>query len=388
MPALARFLILLIAGFVTAASIGELVPHVSWLVETYGISLGAAGALVSGVMLPGVVAGWGLGVLVDRFGPARIAIAALALQALASLGFAWADGFWTLLALRLVEGIGYILFVVAATVLVIAVSDARRRGLALSVWSAYAPVGFALGQWASAAAGGADRLAAIGDWHAAMLGVSALLLAVALPRDFRGARRYPGGTSASVLRHAPAVRAAAAFGSSVGVLLAAVALAPVVLAASADLTVPETARLTALAALPGIFGRFASGWLLDRGLVPLNVFGTAGVVGAIFFLVGLLSPVPFTLALACFGLFQIAIGVLPGVLSAMLPAVSPTPEQLGAVSGLSMQMVTLGNLLGPPLALSVYATAGAAAATAMLVAVIAASVALIATLAVFRTAQR
>ena len=47
MPALARFLILLIAGFVTAASIGELVPHVSWLVETYGISLGAAGALVS-----------------------------------------------------------------------------------------------------------------------------------------------------------------------------------------------------------------------------------------------------------------------------------------------------------------------------------------------------
>jgi MFS family permease len=388
MPALARFLILLFAGFVTAASIGKLVPHVSWLVETYGISLGLAGVLVSGVMLPGVIAGWGLGVIVDRVGAKRIAIAALALHALASLGYAWASGFWMLLALRLLEGVGYILFVVAATVLVVALSDARRRGLALSVWSAYAPVGFALGQWAAATVSGADRLAAIGQWHAAMLGISALLLAVALPRDAARAHRPAGSTSASALRHAPALHTAAAFGCSVGVLLAAVALAPLVLASSAGLTVAETARLTALAALPGILGRFASGWLLDRGLVPLTVFSTAGFVGAVFLLVGLLLPVPFALALACFGLFQIAIGVLPGVLSAMLPAVSPRPEQLGAVSGLSMQMVTLGNLLGPPLALSVYAAVGAAAATGILVAVIAASVALIATLAVFRTAQR
>jgi MFS family permease len=388
MPALARFLILLAAGFVTAASIGKLVPHVSWLVETYGISLGLAGVLVSGVMLPGVVAGWGLGVIVDRVGARRIAIAALGLHALASLGYTWASGFWTLLALRLLEGAGYILFVVAATVLVVAVSDTRRRALALSVWSAYAPVGFALGQWAAAAVSGADRLAAIGQWHAAMLGVSALLLAVALPRDGARAHRPTGSTSASALRHAPALHAAAAFGCSVGVLLAAVALAPLVLAASAGLTVAETARLTALAALPGILGRFASGWLLDRGLVPFTVFSTAGFVGAVFLLAGLLLPVPFALALASFGRFQIAIGVLPGVLSAMLPAVSPRPEQLGSVSGLSMQMVTLGNLLGPPLALSVYAAAGAAPATGILVAVIAASVALIATLAVFRTAQR
>jgi predicted MFS family arabinose efflux permease len=383
---LVRFLLLLLAGFVTAASIGKLVPHLNWLVETYGISLGLAGVLVSGVMLPGVLAGWRLGVLVDRVGARRIAIAALVLHALASLGYSLAGGFWTLLATRVIEGVGYILFVVAATVLVVAVSAPRRRGLALSVWSAYAPVGFALGQWASATVVGADRLAVIGQWHALALGISALVLALALPREAQGAPVVSG--AASALRHAPAVRAAAAFGCSVGVLLAAVALAPLVLAASAKLTVAETARLTALAALPGILGRFASGWLLDRGLIPLTVFGAASILGAVCVVVGLLLPVPFGIALACFGLFQIAIGVLPGVLSAMLPAVSPSLAQLGTVSGLSMQMVTIGNLVGPPLVLSIYAASGAGAATAVLVAVVVASVALIANLTVFRTAQR
>jgi hypothetical protein len=72
----------------------------------------------------------------------------------------------------------------------------------------------------------------------------------------------------------------------------------------------------------------------------------------------------------------------------MLPAVSPSLAQLGTVSGLSMQMVTIGNLVGPPLVLSIYAASGAGAATAVLVAVVVASVALIANLTVFRTAQR
>ncbi len=54
---------------------------------------------------------------------------------------------------------------------------------------------------------------------------------------------------------------------------------------------------------------------------------------------------------------------------------------------MNMQMVTVGNLLGPPVALTVYAAAGTGAATWLLAAVIVLSVALIANLAVFRAAQ-
>jgi hypothetical protein len=68
----------------------------------------------------------------------------------------------------------------------------------------------------------------------------------------------------------------------------------------------------------------------------------------------------------------------------MLPHVAPTPAQLGTVSGMCSQSVNVGNLVGPPLALAVYAGAGTATAVLMLVALLAASVLAIARLAVFR----
>jgi predicted MFS family arabinose efflux permease len=166
-----------------------------------------------------------------------------------------------------------------------------------------------------------------------------------------------------------------------------VALAPLVLAPAAGLSVAETARLTALAALPGIVGRFGSGWLLDRGLTPLGVFASASVVGILSLLVCLLAPIPFALALVLFAGFQICIGALPGVLSAMLPHVAPTPAQLGAVTGMANQTANLGNLIGPPLVLSVFAAVGTGAASMVLVAAVALGLAAIANLAVFRAAR-
>jgi hypothetical protein len=64
--------------------------------------------------------------------------------------------------------------------------------------------------------------------------------------------------------------------------------------------------------------------------------------------------------------------------------VAPTPAQLGTVSGMCSQSVNLGNLIGPPLALAVYALAGTGAAVAMLIFLLGVSVLAIARLAVFR----
>jgi predicted MFS family arabinose efflux permease len=277
--------------------------------------------------------------------------------------------------------------IVAATVLVVRVSAARHRGLALSVWSSFAPIGFALGQWAAAGVGGADRLAEIGQVHAALLAGAAAALALLFPADAPARGVAIERPARSALSYPPALRAAGAFGCATAVLLSAVALAPLVLSPVAGLSVAETARLTALAALVGIVGRFGSGWLLDRALTPLTVFAASSIVGTASLLVCLLAPVPFALALALFALFQICIGALPGVLSAMLPRVAPTPAQLGTVTGMSNQAANLGNLIGPPLVLSVFAAAGAGAAGLVLVAAVALGVAAIANVAVFRSAR-
>jgi MFS family permease len=387
MPALVRFLAVLTAGLITGASIGKLVPHIPWLATEFGASLGLAGFLVSAVTVPGALGGWVLGGVVDRVGAKRVAIGGLVLHALASAGYAYATSYGGLAALRVVEGLGYSLLIVAATVLVVRVSAARHSGLALSVWSSFAPIGFALGQWAAAGVSGGGRLADIGHVHAALLAGAAVALALLFPAD-APARGTPVERHArSALSYPPALRAAGAFGCATAVLLSAVALTPLVLAPVAGLSVAETARLTALAALVGIVGRFGSGWLLDRALAPLTVFAAASVVGTASLLVCLLAPVPLALALALFALFQICIGALPGVLSAMLPRVAPTPAQLGAVTGMSNQTANLGNLIGPPLVLAVFAAAGSGAAATVLVAAVALGVAAIANVAVFRVAR-
>ena len=371
---------MLAAGFISAASLGKLVPHLDWLAAHYGVPLGMAGFAVSCVMLPGALAGWTFGAASDRYGAKRVAIAGLAVAAVASLASAVATNFAFLLAIRILEGVGYTLLVVAATVIAARVMPGKSA-IALSVWSSFAPIGFALGQWAAAYAAGDFPLKMIGVVHAAVL----ILAALALYFVVDLAPQNQGANSISrVLRHAPARRAALAFGATCAALLAAVALAPVVLASRAGMTVAGVAALTALAALVSIVGRIAPGWLLDRGAAPLALFSWASVVAAMAIVATLAAPLTLAPSLLLFAVFQIAAGALPGILSAMIPHVAPGPGELGSTSGLCAQMVNVGNLLGPPLALAVYAAAGANAAAVLLVALLCFAVAAIAGLAVFR----
>ena len=354
-------------------------PHIDWLVQTYGVPLGVAGFAVSCVMLPGALAGWSFGVLSDRYGAKRVAIAGLLLAAAASVAGAFAQTFFLLALLRIVEGVGYTLLVVAATVLAVAVVPGRSA-IALSVWSSFAPIGFALGQWAASYAAN-PPLRVIGLVHACALAVAAIALHFSIAEP--PGRGGPRTSARDVLRHAPAQFTALAFGGVCAVLIAAVALAPLVLAANSGITVAHAASLTALAALPSIVGRIAPGWLLERGFAAFTVFAAASAVAGLS-LASALAPLPLALALLSFGCFQIIAGALPALLSAMLPHVAPTPAQLGTVSGMCSQSVNIGNLIGPPLALAIYAAAGTTVALLTLVFLLAVSVVAIARLGVFR----
>jgi len=259
--------------------------------------------------------------------------------------------------------------VVAGTLLVVSVSTPRRLTLALATWSSFAPLGFALGQLLASQA----SYMAIGIGHALVLATVALVLLLTIPPGAAAQKRVSARANlVQALRHPPALRTALAFGCVAGLLLGAVAVAPLALAPSTGLTIAEAARLTALAALPGIAGRFVSGWLLGKA-APLPLFAAAAALGLAFlpFALGLL--VPLGAALGAFAAFQICMGALAGILSAMLPLVAPSPAHLGTVTGLANQAITAGNLLGPPLALGVFAAAGTPGTIAVLVAALAAS---------------
>jgi hypothetical protein len=227
---------------------------------------------------------------------------------------------------------------------------------------------------------------AIGIGHAIVLVAMGIVLrciapASAVPRNGSSA----SATLVQVLRHPAALRTAMAFGCVAGLLLGAVAVAPLVIASNAGLTIAQAARLTALAALPGIAGRFLSGWLLAKA-TPLGLFAAAAALGLAFLPFALALPTTLALALAAFAVFQICMGALAGILSAMLPQVSPSPGQLGTVTGLANQMITAGNLVGPPLALGCFAAGGAVAATAALILALALSLWLVSGVGVYRRA--
>ena len=374
-------MLILAAGYASAASLGKLVPHLDWMVAGYGVSLGMAGFAVSCLMIPGALAGWTFGAIVDRIGARRGAVGGLLLSAAASLASGYAGGIGALIFCRVLEGFGYTLLVISATVIAVQLAGAVHGALALSVWSSFAPIGFALGQWAGAYASGPHVLKSIGAAHAAVLALCALAVALCIERDVSRERAPP---SRAALRHAPALLASVSMGIVCAILIAAVALAPVILAAATGLSVAAVASMTALAALPSIIGRFLPGWLLGRGATALAVFSAAAALSAATVAGSLLAPVPLWLALVLFGVFQIAAGMLPGIHSAMLPHIAPAPGALGTVSGMSSQMASVGNLLGPPLVLAFYAAAGAGAAVLLLVVLLAVSIALLVGLAVFR----
>jgi MFS family permease len=378
--AFARYVVVLAAGYASAASLGKLVPHLDWMAHAFGVPLGAAGFAASCMMLPGALAGWTFGALVDRFGARRVAVCGLLLSAAASLVAALMHSFVALVLVRVVEGFGYTMLVISATVLIVQLTEARRA-LALSVWSSFAPIGFALGQWGGAYAAGGDPLRLIGVAHAAVLAVAALCIFsfLNIPRN---AERAP--PSREALRHVPALRSALAMGIACGVLLAAVALAPVVLAAATGMPVAVAASLTALAALPAILGRFLPGWMLQRGMSALAFYTIASLIAGAALAASLAAPVPLWLALVLFAVFQVSAGALPGLLSAMLPHVSPAPGALGTVTGMSNQMANVGNLIGPPLVLALYAMAGTGAAVGLLVVLLVLSIAALTGLREFR----
>jgi MFS family permease len=382
--AVLRFFAVYLAGLIGAGTIGKLVPHVKWIAESFGVSLGMAGFGVSAVMLAGALAGPLFGGLVDRAGARSVALVGLLLSAAASAGYSLAPSFAALVALRVIEGAGYSMFIVAATVIVIDVSEPRHRALALSFWSSFAPIGVALAQWLAGYASPSAPLPEVGVAHALAVLATALLVFVSIrPTPARNVTRQ--GTGLAAVLHPPALCTALAFGIATGMLLGTVALMPLVFAAANELSVADAARYAAFAALPGVLGRFGSGWLLARwNARPLTVFAFASALGAACLVWVMARPTPLALALVAFACFQICVGVLPGVMSALLPDVAPHAGALGAVSGLTNQMINAGNLLGPPVTLATYAAGGAYAALAVLASALAVGTLLVSGLAVYR----
>ncbi len=133
-------LVVILAGVSAALHVGKLPPAIPTLQQALGLTLLQAAFLLSMVQGAGMCAGVAFGALADALGLKRSMLIGLMLIALASLLGGVSQHVALLLALRAVEGFGFLLVVLPAPGLVRRLVPPERVSLMLGVWGAYMPL--------------------------------------------------------------------------------------------------------------------------------------------------------------------------------------------------------------------------------------------------------
>ena len=149
-----RRLLLLVCALVWVdtllyAALTPLLPHFE---DTLHLSKAGVGVLVAAYAAGALVGGLPGGAAAARFGPRRAVLVGLALMGLASLGFAFAHGFWPLAGARFLQGVGSGFTWAGAFAWLLAATPSGRRGEVIGTAMGAAVFGALLGPVVGAAA--------------------------------------------------------------------------------------------------------------------------------------------------------------------------------------------------------------------------------------------
>lgn len=184
LPPMILVVLLWCAGMGAAAQFGKISILYEDLRASYGIHGEVAlGLVVSIVGMVGLIFGTTAGLLVARIGPRRAIVTALVAGAVMSALQALMPAYPLMLASRIVEGASHLAIVVVGPTMIAALAPEARRPLAMTLWSSFFGVTYAV----LALIGPVATPAGLFLGHAAYMAALAAILAVALPADPRGA---------------------------------------------------------------------------------------------------------------------------------------------------------------------------------------------------------
>jgi predicted MFS family arabinose efflux permease len=349
----------LAAGVVAAGFVGKLPPALPALRDELGLSLVAAGWVVSIFNAVAVAAAVAFGVGADRVGALRFAAGAVAALALGGVAGALAPSAGWLLASRIVEGAGFLALAVSMPALIFSATAPAGRRLTLGLWSSYMPLGMAITMVA------APLLLAWIGWRGLWLAVVAAMLACA-GALFVQAGRYPEPPSsgrtlraiAGALRQPGAWWAAAAMGCYTAQWTAVMVWLPTVLVQTRGASVAAASLLTAAVVAANVPGTLTGTWLLERhvsrGALVCAAAAAMAVTGVAIFA----DAAPDWLRLgSCFA-FSYLSGVTPPATFTSTQVYARSPSQVASLQGLIMQVSNLGQLVGPPAVAAVVSASG------------------------------
>lgn len=372
-PLVPPVLVVIAAGVAAALHIGKLSPALPALGEALGVTLVQAGFLLSLVQLAGMTLGLLVGLTADGLGLRRSMLGGLLLLSVASLLGAWARDVQTLLVLRAMEGLGFLLVSMPAPSLIRHLVRPERMSAMLGLWGAYMPLGTA-----SALLCG-PLLITLYGWECWWWVLALLTLGIAIwvwrvvPADLARAADAKGGRPWQGWAHRLRLTLGASgpwlvalsFAVYSGQWLSVIGFLPTIYA-HAGVAGGVSAVLTALVAAVNMVGNIASGRLLGRGVRPQVLlyvgFGVMGLGTLLAFVTYPLSPdgsgLPPGLRFVAVLLFSMVGGMIPGTLFSLAVRLAPGEGTVSTTVGWMQQWSSLGQFAGPPLVAWVASRAG------------------------------
>ena len=332
-------------GLVAGAYMTKVPPALPQLRGELGLTLIESGFIVTTFNVLGMLVGMLAGMVCDRFGRRRLALAGLGVMALGGALGAAAHGFALLLFSRFLEGVGFILFAVPAPALMASLtSGARDRATALAVWSAYMPTGGTVALLA------APLFISLWSWRALWLTLAAAAVVAALIV----ARAVPPSQPAQVGSLRLVTESLAQKGNIAMALLFAFYVAqwtsimvwlPTFLAEHGASTA-QAAIATALMVVVNAPGNLSGGWLLSRGVARGRLVIAASAIAAVCEIAMLTDLAP-ALRFAAVLLFSLCSGVIPASIFAGLPVHARSPQHIATANGIVLQFSNIGQFFGP-----------------------------------------
>ncbi|WP_298091366.1 MFS transporter [uncultured Sphingomonas sp.] len=336
-------------GVLAAAQLAKFSTIAPVLRARFALSLPATGLLISLLEVGGGVLGFVAGLALGRIGYRRSLVTGLATLAGCSLVEALATTPAPLFVARGVEGIGYLLVVIAAPTAIAAIAHDHDRPRALALWSSFVPVGVAVG---GAVTGMGTHLL---DATGLLLLWAALLALAVIP-----ALRLPLGTAGprGIALPAPAAWIATlAFGIYTLFLCALTMLLPTFLTDMRGASLATAGLVAAFASLAALPGSAIAIALMRRG--ALSPRAMMRIVVPALAVTALLAPLVFAEiggwgAAALVAILAVgASGLVSPLVFARLPllarAASADDPRIATANGLLTQFGAGGALIGPPL---------------------------------------
>jgi MFS family permease len=360
--------VIVFAGVCAALHVGKLPPALPVLQETLNITLVQAGFLLSAVQIASMTLGLAVGLGADSLGLRRSMLVGLGLLSFASISGGFVADAESLLFLRALEGLGFLLVVMPAPALIRRTVDASQLSGRMGWWGTYMPTGSALallmGPWVIAGLNWAAWWWLLGAVTAFALAAVWLCVPDAQSpaplHDNAANDAWPKRLVLTLKSPGPWL-VSLTFAVYSSQWLAVVGFLPTVYA-ELGLTAGMAGVLSACVALANVSGNIMSGRLLQRGLPAqrLLLIGfaamTLGAIGAYAVWQG--EGLPTAMRFACVVMFSAVGGLIPGTLFSCALRLAPSEGTVSTTVGYMQQLSALGQFAGPPLVAWVAVSAG------------------------------